>query len=40
MDMLIAAAAKSIGAVLVTNNVRHFSKIDGLSIENWVEKPE
>lgn len=38
MDMLIAAAAKSVGAVLVTNNVRHFSKIDGLSIEDWVEK--
>jgi len=36
MDMLIAACASSSGAVLVTNNQRHFSQIPGLVIENWL----
>lgn len=36
MDLLIAAHAKSQGATLVTNNVREFSRIDGLLVENWV----
>jgi len=35
MDMMIAAHSKSIGAVLVTNNQKHFSKVKGLDIENW-----
>jgi tRNA(fMet)-specific endonuclease VapC len=35
MDTLIAAHALSIGATLVTNNERHFSKVSGLTIENW-----
>ena len=35
MDMMIAAHAKSIRAVLVTNNQKHFSRIKGLKIENW-----
>ena len=35
MDLLIGAHAKSAGAVLVTNNEREFSRIDGLKIENW-----
>lgn len=24
-------------AVLVTNNVKHFSRLDGIQIENWAE---
>jgi tRNA(fMet)-specific endonuclease VapC len=36
MDTLIAAHAKSIGATLVTNNLKHFHKVKGLSVENWV----
>ena len=36
MDMLIAASAIAGGFVLVTNNVRHFRRIDGLVVENWV----
>jgi tRNA(fMet)-specific endonuclease VapC len=37
MDMMIAAHALSAGAVLVTNNTRHFSRIDApLAIVNWV----
>ena len=40
MDLLIAAHAISIGAVLVTNNTRHFERlVPTLTIENWVEGP-
>jgi len=35
MDLLIAAQAMSQGLVLVTNNEREFSRVDGLGIENW-----
>ncbi len=35
LDLLIAAQALSLGVTLVTNNVREFSRIDGLKIENW-----
>ena len=35
MDMLIAASAVAGGYVLVTNNVRHFQRIEGLMIEDW-----
>jgi tRNA(fMet)-specific endonuclease VapC len=34
-DVLIAAHASVLRCTLVTNNVRHFSKVPGLSIENW-----
>jgi tRNA(fMet)-specific endonuclease VapC len=39
MDMLIAASAIAGGFVLVTNNVRHFQRIGGLAVENWVKSP-
>jgi tRNA(fMet)-specific endonuclease VapC len=35
-DLLIAAHARSIGAVLVTNNLREFSRIPDLTVENWL----
>ena len=35
MDLLIAASAMAEGAVLVSHNIRHFSKIKGLSVEDW-----
>jgi len=35
MDILIASAALSAGAILVSHNRKHFSKIDGLKIEDW-----
>lgn len=38
MDLLIAAHALRLGAVLVTNNVRHFERVDGLVLENWTER--
>jgi tRNA(fMet)-specific endonuclease VapC len=37
MDMLIAAHALSLSVTLVSNNVREFSRIDNLSLENWAE---
>ena len=36
MDMLIASQALSLGLILVTNNVKEFSRIPDLVIENWV----
>ncbi|MFH1856709.1 MAG: type II toxin-antitoxin system VapC family toxin [Candidatus Omnitrophota bacterium] len=38
LDMLIAAHAKSLGLILVTNNEKEFKKIPELKIENWVKK--
>lgn len=35
MDMLIAAHAKAENIILITNNVREFSRVDGLAVENW-----
>ena len=35
LDMLIAAHAKSLGATLVTNNLREFKRVPGLAVENW-----
>lgn len=35
-DEMIAAHALSLGAVLVTDNTRHFQMVDGLAIENWI----
>jgi tRNA(fMet)-specific endonuclease VapC len=34
-DVLIAAHAVALRCTLVTNNLRHFSKVPGLSVENW-----
>lgn len=35
-DMMIAAHARSQGAVLVTNNWKHFRRVPRLKLENWV----
>jgi len=35
-DMLIAAHAKALGLILVTNNTREFERVKGLHVENWV----
>lgn len=35
-DMLIAAHARSLGATLVTNDERHFRRVPGLKVENWL----
>jgi Predicted nucleic acid-binding protein, contains PIN domain len=36
LDIQIAACARAAGAILVTNNQRHFSQVPGLTIENWI----
>jgi tRNA(fMet)-specific endonuclease VapC len=35
-DVRIAAIALSRGLVLVTGNARHFSRIEALTVENWL----
>lgn len=35
-DLFIASHAKSLGAILVTNNEKDFQRVEGLQIENWV----
>jgi tRNA(fMet)-specific endonuclease VapC len=35
MDLIIAATAITLNYTLVTNNVKHFSRIHELQIENW-----
>ena len=37
LDMLIAAHALALGAILVTNNVSEFERVSDLVIENWAE---
>ncbi len=37
-DLLIAAHAKTLGLTLVTGNKREFNRIQGLNLENWLEK--
>jgi tRNA(fMet)-specific endonuclease VapC len=34
-DQLIAGHARSLGLVLVTNNISEFSRVEGLRLENW-----
>lgn len=36
-NILIAATALARGATLVTGNVREFSRVKGLDLENWAE---
>jgi tRNA(fMet)-specific endonuclease VapC len=36
-DMWIAAHALAEDAVLVSNNIREFSRINGLKVENWMQ---
>ena len=37
MDLLIAAHAKALDVVLVTNNLREFRRVSGLKLENWID---
>jgi tRNA(fMet)-specific endonuclease VapC len=35
-DLMIAAHARSLAAVVVTNNTKAFGRIKGLEVENWL----
>ena len=35
-DLMIAAHARSLGAIVVTNNTKDFVRVKGLKIENWM----
>lgn len=37
-DLLIGCTALTNGMVLVTDNIKHFSRIEGLEYENWVTR--
>ena len=34
-DLMIAAHARAINAIVVTNNVKDFRRVKGLEVENW-----
>jgi len=34
-DLFIAAHARCLGLVLITNNMREFKRVPGLTLENW-----
>lgn len=37
-DIMIGVSALKHGCVIVTENINHFSRIENLTIENWVER--
>jgi tRNA(fMet)-specific endonuclease VapC len=37
-DTLIAATALHEKAILVTDNTKHFARVPGLQLENWIER--
>jgi tRNA(fMet)-specific endonuclease VapC len=36
LDPLLAGHAISLGAVLVTNNTKHYENVPGLALDNWL----
>lgn len=39
-DVAVAAHALTLDATLVTDNVDHMKRVDGLKLENWRAQPE
>ena len=37
-DLFIGCAAKVTGLTMVTDNVQHLSRIEGLKVENWIQR--
>ena len=37
-DLMIAAHARALDAVVVTANVGEFTRVDGLRVENWLDQ--
>lgn len=38
LDTLLAGQARSLGLTVVTANVREFSRVEGLRVENWLSQ--
>jgi tRNA(fMet)-specific endonuclease VapC len=36
-DLMIAAHARAMGAIVVTNNTKDFGRVKGLQVENWTK---
>jgi len=36
-DLMIAAHARAMGAIVVTNNIKDFGRVKGLQVENWTK---
>lgn len=36
-DLFIAAHARALGRILVTDNLREFTRVPGLKVENWLD---
>jgi tRNA(fMet)-specific endonuclease VapC len=39
-DLLIAAQALALGCVIVTDNEKEFSRVEGLRVQNWLRSGE
>jgi tRNA(fMet)-specific endonuclease VapC len=39
-DLIIASCALSHNLILVTNNIKHFDRVEGLRLTNWTLYPE
>ncbi|GBF82790.1 type II toxin-antitoxin system tRNA(fMet)-specific endonuclease VapC [Aphanothece sacrum] len=37
MDMLIAAQAVALDLILITNNIKEFTRVPNLKLENWID---
>lgn len=37
-DLLIAATSVHHGLILVTDNLRHMARVEGVQMENWIER--
>ena len=36
-DLLIGCTSVAKGLIMITNNIKHYSRIEGIQIENWVK---
>ena len=39
-DLALGCCALAHNLILVTNNVKHFRKMEGLKVTNWIEEPK
>ena len=39
-DILIGATARHYGLIVVTDNLKHFSPMPDVEVENWIKRPQ